>query len=73
VRLSIDVDAQTPEEAEEKLFKALKQKRANQNHSEEFSDPVAEDAAKRLKSAYRRRMNLFFSELSELLSEEFKK
>jgi len=62
---------QTPEEAEEELFKALSEQRSGNSHSEEFDDPIMEAIAQKIIEKHSQIWEASLEEINQLLDEEY--
>lgn len=71
MKVSVQLEeGQSPEEAEEKLFKALTSQRSGQQHdADQFPDPAMEHQAKVMKRIY----GLFFQKMSDEIMQELEK
>lgn len=61
---------ETPEEAEETLFKALSAQRDGSIHREEFRDPAMRDLLARMQKIHADQFKALLQEIFEILEEE---
>ena len=71
MRIQIELDAdQTPDEAEEVLYKALSAKRDGSAHeTETFLDPAMQDQAEKMKQVYTTSLGTMLAEIQQVLDE----
>ena len=74
LKMKIKIDlrkGQTPQEAEEELFKALEYQRSGDIHGDEFLDPVMEEAAQKMIKMHEKVWEESLAEILALLDEEY--
>lgn len=72
MKIKIELDkGQAPEEAEELLYKALTAKRSVDVHTEEFQDPVMEEAAQKMVNMHKQIWEESLEEILSILDEEY--
>lgn len=73
-KVNIDIKlqkGQTPEEAEELLYKALAFQRSGDIHGDEFLDPVMQDASQKMIKMHEKVWTDSLNEILALLDEEY--
>lgn len=61
---------ETPEQAEELLFRAFEAQRNGDIHGEEFNDPAMMDLLARMEEIHKREYDLMLQEIFQVIEEE---
>jgi hypothetical protein len=72
VKIFLDKD-ETPEQAEDLLFKAMESQRNGDIHQDEFSDPAMRDLLDRMQKIYKDSYDELLQEIMEALDKEYNK
>ena len=64
-------NGETPEEAEELLFKAISAQRTGDIHREEFHDPAMRDMVQRMQRIHDENFQLMLQEIGQALNEDY--
>lgn len=70
VKIFLDKD-ETPEQAEDLLFKAMEAQRNGEIHQDEFSDPAMRDLLDRMQKLYKDNYEEVIQEIMKALDEEY--
>lgn len=71
MKIKIDCEGLTPEQAEEELFKALEFQRSGDIHGDEFLDSVMEETAQKMIAMHEKVWEDTLREIEEILDEEY--
>lgn len=61
---------ETPEQAEELIFKAFEAQRTGEMHKEEFNDPAMVDLINRMQMLHEAEYELMMQEIAQVIDEE---
>ena len=70
IQIFLDKD-ETPEQAEDLLFKAIESQRNGELHQDEFSDPAMKNALDRMEKIYKDNYAELLQEIMQALDEEY--
>ncbi len=70
VKIELD-EGQTPDSAEEELYKALNSHRSGDMHSDKFTDPAMEHVSDYMKAVYREHYTLMMNEIMDELDNDY--